>query len=158
MSAPKNKQKGFTLIELLITLALLAVLAIMIVVAINPVEQLKRAKDTRRKVYANELLRAVERYQASKGENPALDPIIASIDCGEVVSGNPVSDLSDLQDELSSWFPARIAEPEDYLYVGILPKSGLTKVCYQVESITTRTRFWDEGCSASSKFYLCLPN
>jgi len=152
-----EQEKGFTLIELLIVFALLAILAMVVLAAINPVEQLKKAKDTARKIYANELVRAIERYQAREGKNPDLDPILASITCSEIIEEEPVVELGELQSELSSWFPGRINEPDNRLYVGLLPRSGLTKICYQVESMANMTKSLEKGCFANVCFYLCVP-
>lgn len=147
---------GFTLIEFLVVFALLAVLAIIVLAAINPIEQLKKAKDTSRKIYASELLRAIERYQVREWENPAISPIAPYLSCSEIVAADPLSDLKGLSSELSSWFADKVTEPENRLYVGLLPHSGLTKICYQVESVANITRAWQVGCSANSSFYLCL--
>ncbi len=149
--------KGFTLIELLVVIALLAVLAVIVIAAINPVEQLKKAQDVSRKIYANELARAIERYQARLGENPVISPTATSITCSEVTAGEPISDLTGLESELSSWFSGRVNEPENRLYVGLLPHSGLTKICFQVESAGNIARAIQGGCFLSSKFYLCVP-
>jgi prepilin-type N-terminal cleavage/methylation domain-containing protein len=149
--------KGFTLIELLIVIVILAVLTVIVLAAINPVEQLKKAKDTARKIDANEMVRAIERYQAREGKNPDLDPMIASITCTEIVVEEPVVELGELQSELSSWFSGRINEPDKRLYVGLLPHSGLIKICYRVESMANITKSLEKGCFVNSLFYLCVP-
>lgn len=152
-----KRNKGFTLIELLVVIALLALLSIIVLAAINPVEQLKKAKDAGRKICAGELLRAIERYQVTRKENPVLSSTTPSITCEEIVDGEPVSDISGLNGEVSSWFPGRIVEEEYRLYVGLLPSSGLAKICFQVESVANITKAIQEGCFISSKFYLCVP-
>ncbi|MBI2442875.1 MAG: type II secretion system protein [Candidatus Levybacteria bacterium] len=62
-----NSQRGFTLIELLVVIAVIGVLAGAIIVAINPVEQLKRSRDTARKSATGQLASAVSAYYVSKG-------------------------------------------------------------------------------------------
>lgn len=149
--------RGFTLIEILIVIALMVVIAIVTIAAINPIEQVKKAKDIGRKIYAEELLKAIERYQVTQKENPSLEPTTASLSCGEIIDEGPVSDISALENEVSSWFPARIAEEDSRLYVGLLPSSGLAKICYQVESASNIAKAIQNGCFVSSKFYLCVP-
>ncbi len=54
--------KGFTLIELLIVIAVLGILIVAILSAIDPLEQIRKARDAGRKSDAAELLSAYERY------------------------------------------------------------------------------------------------
>lgn len=61
---------GFTLVELLIVITLIAILAVAIVATLNPIEQINRARDSRFKNDASELLGAIERYYTSTGEYP----------------------------------------------------------------------------------------
>ena len=63
-------RKGFTLIELLIVIAILGILAVAVLSAINPVEQMKKARDAGRKSDAAELLNAHERYFTTFGCYP----------------------------------------------------------------------------------------
>ncbi|MFZ5365768.1 MAG: type II secretion system protein [Patescibacteria group bacterium] len=152
-----KKNKGFTLTELLIVLALIAVLAVVTIAAINPIEQVRKAKDTGRQIYAGELLKAIERYQVTRKENPVLSPITPSITCEEIVNGGAVSDISGLDGEVSSWFPGLITKEDSRLYVGLLQASGLAKICYQVESAGNIAKAIQTSCFVSSKFYLCVP-
>ena len=59
--------KGFTLIELLIVVALIGVLAVALLSVINPLEQLKKARDAGKKSDSAELLNAYERYYSTFG-------------------------------------------------------------------------------------------
>lgn len=152
------RDKGFTLIELIIVTALIAVLIVMILMTINPIEQLKRATEAGRRVYANELLRGVERYQATEGGNPLISPIVQSITCSEIAEKDPVTDIKSLDKELSDWFPGKIMEKDYRLYVGLLPRSGLIKICYPVESAQGIAKATYDGCLVNSKFFLCLPD
>jgi len=65
---------GFTLVELLIVIALLGVLAAAVLAAINPLEQANRARDTRMRSDASQLLAAIDRYYVSIGHFPWFAP------------------------------------------------------------------------------------
>lgn len=62
--------KGFTLVELLIVIALLGILATAVLAAINPLEQANRARDTRMRSDASQLLAATDRYFVAQSEFP----------------------------------------------------------------------------------------
>lgn len=61
---------GFTMIELLIVIAILGILAVAVLSAINPIEQINRGRDTGSKSDAEQLLSAIDRYQAFQGYYP----------------------------------------------------------------------------------------
>ncbi len=61
---------GFTLVELLIVIALLGVLAAAVLAAINPLEQANRARDTRMRSDASQLLAAIDRYFVARDQFP----------------------------------------------------------------------------------------
>lgn len=61
-------QSGFTLVELLIVIALLGVLAAAVLAAINPLEQANRARDTRMRSDASQMLAAHDRYFVTQDE------------------------------------------------------------------------------------------
>jgi len=58
---------GFTMIELLIVISILGILAVAVLSAINPVEQINRGRDTGSRSDAEQLLSALDRYNASQG-------------------------------------------------------------------------------------------
>lgn len=66
----KIENSAFTLVELLIVIALIGILATALVATLNPVEQINRARDSRYKNDAAELLAAIERYYASTQDYP----------------------------------------------------------------------------------------
>ena len=65
-----NSSKGFTLIELLIVIAILGILATAVLSAINPIEQINRGRDTGTQSDAEQLLSAIQRFNAAQGYFP----------------------------------------------------------------------------------------
>jgi prepilin-type N-terminal cleavage/methylation domain-containing protein len=65
-----SHKKGFTLIELLIVIGILGILAAGLLAAIDPLEQLKRGRDTQRRNVTVELNNALLRYYAVQGSMP----------------------------------------------------------------------------------------
>ncbi|MCX6726094.1 MAG: type II secretion system protein [Candidatus Shapirobacteria bacterium] len=59
--------KGFTMIELLIVIAVLGILAVAVLATINPIEQINRGRDTGSRSDAEQLLSAIDRYNATQG-------------------------------------------------------------------------------------------
>ena len=66
----KMRKSGFTLIELLLIVALIGVLASVLVVAINPLKQMKKARDAGRKSDLKQMALALEGYYIAFGEYP----------------------------------------------------------------------------------------
>lgn len=58
------KSAGFTMIELLIVISILGILAVLVLSAINPLEQINRGRDTATRSDAEQMLGAIERYNA----------------------------------------------------------------------------------------------
>lgn len=63
-------KKGFTLIELLIVIAILGILAIGLMAALDPLEQLKRGRDTSTRNSVEEFYNAALRYYSTKERFP----------------------------------------------------------------------------------------
>jgi prepilin-type N-terminal cleavage/methylation domain-containing protein len=66
----KYLSSGFTLVELLIVIAILGVIATVVIAAINPIEQANRARDSKYRADASQLLSATERYFVSQSSFP----------------------------------------------------------------------------------------
>jgi len=67
---PITSVAGFTMIELLIVIAILGILAVAVLSAINPVEQINRGRDTGTRSDAEQLLSAIDRFNAFQGYVP----------------------------------------------------------------------------------------
>jgi prepilin-type N-terminal cleavage/methylation domain-containing protein len=65
-----NLKKGFTLIELIIVIAIIAVLAIALISALDPLENIRRATDTKNKTAGRQLIDAIGRYYLVNGSAP----------------------------------------------------------------------------------------
>ena len=69
MKTKVNKNaKGFTLIELLVVIAIIGILAAVVLIALNPVEFLRRSRDTQRLSDMETLVTATKLFQTN---NPA---------------------------------------------------------------------------------------
>lgn len=62
--------RGFTLIELLVVIGVLGILAAGLLAAIDPLEQLRKGRDTQKRNVAVELNNALTRYNAVNGDYP----------------------------------------------------------------------------------------
>ncbi len=62
--------KGFTMIELLVVIAVIGILAVALLASLNPLEQIKKGRDTRTRSDVSQLDSAIERYNASLGYFP----------------------------------------------------------------------------------------
>ncbi|QQG41116.1 MAG: prepilin-type N-terminal cleavage/methylation domain-containing protein [Candidatus Levyibacteriota bacterium] len=75
-------ERAFTLIELLVVIAILGILAAGLLTIINPVDLLKKARDSQRKQELLQVRNALESYYADNGKYPSSS---------EVVWGEPFS-------------------------------------------------------------------
>lgn len=150
------KSRGFALPEMFIVLLIVAVLIGVLIVVINPSEQLRKSRDTARATLATELFRAFERFYVREGRMPQISPAVSSADCPVIVKSQPVSNLSDLRDELSSWFPERILKPENSLYAGFVPDKNQIKICHKIEAKANAQLTQTSGCSLGSEVFACV--
>ncbi len=100
------KKLGFTMIELLVVIAVIGILAVALLSSLNPLEQIRKGRDTRTRADMSQLLGAVERYnaslgyfpwQASEGEdlvvgNPDIDWV--QVNGGATLTGCTLTDCS----------------------------------------------------------------
>jgi len=64
------KKFGFTMIELLVVIAVIGILAVALLSTLNPLEQIRKGRDTRTRTDLAQMLGAIERYNASIGYFP----------------------------------------------------------------------------------------
>lgn len=143
-------RKGFTLIELLIVIAILGILAVAVLSAINPVEQMKKARDSARKSDSAELLNAHERYFTTFGCYPWGN---SASGCTATVLGSAVvaapstfgagygvalfnGDLL-TKEELKAQFASRSTVTKSELYV-TESAIGQVSICFVPESKSAR--------------------
>ncbi len=65
-----RKLKAFTMIELLVVIAVIGILSVALLATLNPLEQIRKGRDTRTRADVSELVSAIERYNASLGYFP----------------------------------------------------------------------------------------
>lgn len=66
----KMFKRGFTMIELLVVIAVIGILAVALLATLNPLEQIRKGRDTRTRSDVAQLTSAIERYNASLGYFP----------------------------------------------------------------------------------------
>ncbi|MDP3955078.1 MAG: hypothetical protein Q8Q15_01815 [bacterium] len=150
------RNQGSALPETIIVLIMVALLMAITFVLINPLEKLRKTRDTNRIIYSTELLRAFERFYVSEGRMPEISPAVSSVDCPVVVKSQPVANLSDLHSELSSWLFEQILRPENSLYVGFIPDKNQVKICHKVEAEANVRLVQKSGCSLGSEAFTCV--
>jgi len=141
-------RKGFTLIELLIVISILGILAVAVLSAINPVEQLKKARDARRKSDVAELLNAHERYfttfgcyvwdnytaVCANGTNPSATIVTtATFAAG---AGNINGDLV-TKEEIKTQFSTRETVTNQEMYITEAANNQVS-ICFVPESQSAR--------------------
>lgn len=162
-----KKIRGFTMIELLIVIAVLGVLAIAVLAAINPIEQINRGRDTGNRSDAEQLLSAVDRYNASQMVWPWQDASDepAAVAWTRVTTTTPAGstcamlsnlryDASDVScpgtDEIKQTFVNRITDARyNSLYIEYGGASGdSVYVCFSPQSMSFGQEA-DRRCAAA---------
>ena len=141
-------KQGFTLVELLIVIAIIGILAIAVLAALDPVQQLRKSRDSGKLADARELLNAYSRFYAAKGCYPA-DFSSGSNSCLSTslgVSGvnttntNVSYDMSKMiaEGELKTSYTSKANVKNGWLFVGITT-TGTNSVCFPAESKNSQT-------------------
>ncbi len=152
------------MIELLIVIAVLGILAVAVLSAINPLEQINRGRDTASKSDAEQLLGAIERYDALRGLFPWQDTAVDAADLAWVTVSeaeptgttctmmeNLLSDPADADcpgtDEIKSAFANRLASStSNSLYMEYLGETGNSVyVCFNPQSVSFKKEA-DDRC------------
>lgn len=142
MIGSARKILGFTLIELLIVIAVIGVLATAVLSAIDPIEQIKKGRDSTRKSDSAEFLNATERYYTTFEEYPWDADSCSGAGCGsledttktlDTLSAGPIDELLD-KNELKPEFERRPYLAQ--LYATEEAGSNLVHVCFEPESQT----------------------
>ena len=166
-------KKGFTLVEMLIVIAIIGVLAVAVLSAINPIEQMRKARDTRRKSNASELLNAVERYYATREAWPTSFTTAGAENgstCSVAVPNGQLSseNLTELAttNEMKPEFLTRISNADNYLYAAVDTAGGsqLVRICYEIESDANIEKYRGSmtsgsgtACSTATGYFACIP-
>jgi prepilin-type N-terminal cleavage/methylation domain-containing protein len=167
-------RKGFTMIELLVVIAVIGILAVALLATLNPLEQIRKGRDTRTRSDVSQLVSALERYnaslgyfpwQASEGENlvtNAPDIPFIQINGGGSVAGCTLSDcaisaiLTQLTstNEVKSSFIDRmvsVASADVYLYYNDQDTGAAVIGCFTPESNTFAREAFDR-CKANASW------
>lgn len=68
------RKDGFTLVELLIVITVIGILAGGLIVILNPIGQIQKANDAKRKSDLSQIQKVLEQYYNDKGKYPANTP------------------------------------------------------------------------------------
>lgn len=159
-------KKGFTLIELLIVIAVLGILAAGLLATVDPLEQMKKARDSNTRNTSVELYNAIIRYNSNKGYMP-WDPTSAIANCIDASTELPIAALSAAQPqacmvglisegELKGSFSEAVRPLNNKIW--LVGGSENVSVCFRPESRAVRqdsaTRFSNDltstGCAWAS--------
>jgi len=140
-----KKEKGFTLVELLIVIAVLGVLASVIVIAINPLAQMRKARDTKRKANLAQIQQALELFRSDVGRYPTLTEFPATTCTAGSRLTHPVNTTT-------VYLSSRPCDPVNsgvlvYTYTPLTSYTYTLKAC--LENATDRERDQPDTCGGT---------
>ncbi|MEA2020824.1 MAG: prepilin-type N-terminal cleavage/methylation domain-containing protein [Patescibacteria group bacterium] len=153
----EHEKSGFTLVELLVVIVIIGILATGVLAAINPIEQIRRGRDTVRQSAAREVMSAAERYYGTHNGYGGTWQMDAATDIKH--DSAIITDLIDAE-ELRSGFSERSPIQEEELSYYIDSTSEEIRVCFQPESTTflDQATCEDPSCSADGNDWYCVPD
>ena len=129
------RKKGFTLIELLVVIGIIGILAAGILAAIDPLEQLKKGRDSQKRSVCVELFNAFTRYYAINGEFPwGAETEYGAKDIASVESDDGyVTDLINVGELKSEFMEGLTAGSDEDIYVYGSDEDTMV-ICFDPES------------------------
>ena len=127
------RRKGFTLIELLVVIGIIGILAAGILAAIDPLEQLKKGRDSNKRSVCVEVFNALTRHYAVQGNFPWTSsvPYSANLSAGEVTVVDSLTAIGELKPEFMKGLPAGA---ETAITVYQATQTSPVYVCFDPES------------------------
>lgn len=156
------KEKGFTLVELLVVIVVIGILAVALLAAIDPLEQIRRGRDTETMSAAKEFLSACERYYGNHEAYPwgTTTPSAVNITSTSWAGATVEGDLLVTDGELRAGFEARSPIVQEKLW--LTETTGeVVHVCFDPESKTVGGKAdcsSSASCPAAGGTYFCLPD
>jgi len=137
MFMPKHMNhstRGFTLIELLIVIGIIGILAAGLLAAVDPIEQLRKGRDTQRKSISVELNNALARYYGVRGSMPwgTVPQAPATIASATSMIGTLITS-GELKSTFLSGIPAAM-QAQITLMGAAATDGAATYVCFDPES------------------------
>jgi prepilin-type N-terminal cleavage/methylation domain-containing protein len=161
------KRLGFTMIELLVVIAVIGILAVALLSTLNPLEQIRKGRDTRTRADMSQLVGGIERYNASlgyfpwqSGEGEDLDPGAPDIDFLQINAATALPGGCTIADctvpgaldtltatsEVKSSFVDRITGPtypDTFLFFDDESTGGSVTACFTPESQSFQKEAFD---------------
>lgn len=127
-------KEGFTLIELLIVIGILGILAAGLLAALDPLDQLRRGRDTNRRRVTTELVGALNRYFAIAGSMPWGTGATSLVNLTSAQGNSLISTLV-TAGELKSSFLNAVPAGVPLMMTGVVVGGGLEVYsCFDPES------------------------